>query len=1009
MQFASEVSSATFDPSGDLCRRTGRPRSASRCAKMWRRALGLAAFAFLLPRVGLCQAIDQKFWVTNGYVNAVATSGNTVYLGGGFTQVGPATGGWVAIDASTGAGLHPYPMVAGQVFACAADGFGGWFIGGAFTAVRGQARNNLAHIDASGNLTDWNPNANGPVGHLAVSAGTVYTSGNFTSIGGQTRRSIAALDATTGAATAWNPNPNQVGVAALAVSGGTVYVGGTFTSIGGQARNNVAAFDATTGAATAWNPNADGEVWALVVSGGTVYAGGVFTSIGGKVRNDLAALDATTGAATGWNPNPSPYPLIHALAVSEGTVYVGGQFTSIGGQARSNLAALDATTGAATAWNPNVSDPVEAIVQALAVSGGTVYVGGSFTNIGGQARNNLAALDATTGAATAWDPNANDQVDALAISGGVVYAGGYFTSIGGKVRHNLAAFDATAGAATAWNPNADYEVRALVVSARTIYAGGDFDSIGGQARSGLAALDATTGAATAWNPNADGGVRALAVSGGTVYAGGGFTSIGGQARSNLAALDATTGAATAWSPNANSYVNALAVSGSTVYAGGGFASIGGQARNLIAALDATSGAATAWNPNPDDLNSQGTVNALAVSGGTVYAGGYFGIIGGQVRSCLAALDATTGAATAWNPSANGGVWALALSGGTVYAGGYFTSISGQPRNLVAALDAASGAAVAWDPNNPPNNSNTSGRSVYLALAVRGGTVYAGGTFSGIGVHPQVGIAAIEAFETAPDCSDAAAVPAQLWPPDHRLVPVAITGVTDADGDPVKITVTRVTQDEPLGEGQADDGHGRDRRGEALSGAAPAVDDEHGKDHRPGQGRDDGRDCGDAVIDDSGGVSLRAARSDRSNGRVYTIWFTASDGRGGSCGDSVQVCVPHDHQHPACVDDGQKFNSLGPCPDRGHGHDRAGLAEVTLAAVAHAGSTPTLEYALPEASDVRISVFDIAGRRVMSLVTAAQSAGSHSVPWNTSGLARGMYFCRLQAGRSVVTKPLLVLK
>ena len=64
----------------------------------------------------------------------------------------------------------------------------------------------------------------------------------------------------------------------------------------------------------------------------------------------------------------------------------------------------------------------------------------------------------------------------------------------------------------------------------------------------------------------------------------------------------------------------------------------------------------------------------------------------------ATIDATTGVATAWDPNANDYVYALAVSGGTVYAGGYFTSIGGQPRNYIAALDAASGAATDWDAN-----------------------------------------------------------------------------------------------------------------------------------------------------------------------------------------------------------------------------------------------------------------------------------------------------------------------
>jgi hypothetical protein len=116
-------------------------------------------------------------------------------------------------------------------------------------------------------------------------------------------------------------------------------------------------------------------------------------------------------------------------------VYAGGDFTSIGGQSRNNFAALDATTGLATAWNPNAISSV----YDLALSGSTVYAGGSFSSIGGQTRNRLAALDTSTGLATAWNPNANGRVNALAVSGSTVYAGGNFTSIGGQSRNRFAA------------------------------------------------------------------------------------------------------------------------------------------------------------------------------------------------------------------------------------------------------------------------------------------------------------------------------------------------------------------------------------------------------------------------------------------------------------------------------------------------------------------------------------------------------------------------------------------
>jgi len=713
----------------------------------------------------------EETWVTNGPVYAIARTTDTVYIGGNFTHVGPFTGCGTPLDISTGQVQTPFPKVNGTVWACASDGLGGWFIGGEFTRVGDWERYGIAHIRSDRSVDPaWNPNSGATypyVRALAVSGSTLYAAGHFPSIGGQPRGGIVAIHAATGNITAWNPNAG--GVWAIAVSNSTVYIGGVFTSVNGQTRNYVAALDAVTGEATAWNPNASGGhhdpdfpwivytyVNALAVSGSTVYVGGVFTNIGGQPRNYIAALDATTGNATDWNPNTDGYQTqVSALAVSGSTIYVGGYFASIGGQPRNNIAALDAATGNATAWDPNAGSYVHSIV----LSSSTVYVGGGFWSIGGQSRHKIAALDATTGNATAWDPYAEDTVFALAVSGSAVYIGGEFTTVGGQSRSAIAALDAATGAATAWNPHATApsgaHIRALAVSGSTVYVGGGFSSIGGQSRHGIAALDATTGNATDWIPNPDSGVGALAVSGSTVYVGGGFTAIGGQPRNYIAALDTATGNATDWNPNANGWVLALAVSGSTVYAGGEFDSIGGQFRNSIAALDTATGNATAWDPNAKASGgAYPDVYALAVSGSTVYAGGLFTSIGGQSRHYIAALDAATGNATDWNPNASDAdfpyVYALAVSGSTVYAGGGFGSIGGQPRSFIAALDAVTGNATAWN----PNASDISSLINVRALAVSGSTVYAGGEFTTIGGEPRPYFAQ---FDTPP------AAAARMWP------------------------------------------------------------------------------------------------------------------------------------------------------------------------------------------------------------------------------------------------------
>ena len=747
-----------------------------------RRAIGVCAsllsagalLALATPASAAPSSTPDATYVTNGQVTAVARLGNTIYLGGLFSEVGPRTGPLVGISETSGAVIGTVPQVSGgqaAVEAVVSDGAGGEYIGGDFTHVGAVPRSNVAHILADGAVDPaWNPDANGEVEALALSDGTVYLGGDFhgaDSINGtQTRNYAAAVDATTGIDTGWNPDANNQ-VLALAVSGSLVYLGGEFSgadSINGTAtRDFVAAVGTLTGnVSNTWNPGADNAVVALAVSNaGTVYLGGAFTQVDGQPRNAAAAVSTSGTLSSTWNPDPNAS--VDALAVSGSTVYLGGVFhgpnsinANTTGVTRNYVAAVDATSGVATGWDPDPNNGVDAI----AVSGGTVYLGGYFhgsdsinANATGVTRNYLAAVDATTAVATSWDPNANNIAFALAVSGEDVVAGGYFSSLGGVARNNVAAINAADGTPTAWDPDAHNWVNAIAVSGSTVYLGGEFsgnDSINanttGVTRNDVAAVDATSGVATSWNPDASSYVFALAISGSTVYLGGDFNgpnsinaNTTGVTRNRAAAVDATTGVATGWDPDANGDVAALAVSGSTVYLGGQFngpnsinANTTGVTRNYAAAVDATNGAATAWDPDANNV-----VVALAVSGSTVYLGGDFtgpnsinANTTGVTRNYAAAVDATSGVATGWDPDANSYVDALAVSGGTVYLGGYFNgsdsinaNTTGVTRNYVAAVDATSGVATAWNPN--PNGT------VYALLAAPDGSIYVVGYFSSL--------------------------------------------------------------------------------------------------------------------------------------------------------------------------------------------------------------------------------------------------------------------------------------
>jgi hypothetical protein len=72
-------------------------------------------------------------------------------------------------------------------------------------------------------------------------------------------------------------------------------------------------------------------------------------------------------------------------------------------------------------------------------------------------------------------------------------------------------------------------------------------------------------------------------------------------------------------------------------------------------------------------------------------------------------------------------------------------------------------------------------------------------------------------------------------------------------------------------------------------------------------------------------------------------------------------------------------------------------------------TTQITYQLPQQSDVRLQVFDMAGRQVATLVNQIMSAGTHTVNFDASDLSSGIYMYRLQAGSTVLTRKLTLIK
>ena len=70
---------------------------------------------------------------------------------------------------------------------------------------------------------------------------------------------------------------------------------------------------------------------------------------------------------------------------------------------------------------------------------------------------------------------------------------------------------------------------------------------------------------------------------------------------------------------------------------------------------------------------------------------------------------------------------------------------------------------------------------------------------------------------------------------------------------------------------------------------------------------------------------------------------------------------------------------------------------------------TIKYELPQPSHVTLTVYDLLGREVATLVNVGEEPGYKSVKWNAVGVSTGVYFCRLSAGNFVQTKKMLLLK
>lgn len=343
----------------------------------------------------------------------------------------------------------------------------------------------------------------------------------------------------------------------------------------------------------------------------------------------------------------------------------------------------------------NTPHVLDGIVNAIALVGGTVVVGGSFGKVREArgtrvlARANLFAYDLATGRIRpGFAPRVDRPVRALAAGvRGTVYAGGRFTATGGTATRGLALLRLSDGSPVT---TFDVQVRGGTVSSlarlgRHLYAGGDFTRVGDVDRTALARLDAVTGAvdpAFAIRPDAPRGgrtrIHAISLSHGRLAVGGDFTTLDDRSRPQLGLIDVTASPAVVapWRTNAYrgrcmadfpSYVRGLdfAPDGSylaVVTTGGP----GGPARMCDTTARFETGARGEVTPTWVNHTGGDSLYAVAATGAAVYVGGHQRWLnnprgrdsagpGAVPRPGIGALHPRTGKALTWNPTRERGI------------------------------------------------------------------------------------------------------------------------------------------------------------------------------------------------------------------------------------------------------------------------------------------------------------------------------------------------------------------
>ncbi len=922
-------------------------------------------------RMANAPAEDDIFWenLFGGHyeaeINAIALADGILYVGGKFERIGGIEANNIAKWdgenwSALGSGIMDVHYLSASVHALAVMG-GDLYAGGWFALAGGEQVNHIAKWDGE-KWSDLDEGLNGRVRALAVLGSDLYAGGDFT-IAGITRvDGIARWDGSNwrNLGSGLTNGFDDTRVKALAVKGDALYAGGWFSNAGGTVVNNVAMWDGQSWSALGSGLRGARLNWvlALAVKGDRVYAGGLFSSSGGTTYNNIAEWDGEHWLALGGGME---YGQVNSLAVIGDELYAGGMFTKPTHDWSSymhNIARWDGSN-----WSV-VSSGTNATVNTLvAGEDGKLYAGGEFCNAGGVPSGRMATWDGYGWSAIVEPlPTLKGGLNALAVLGGELYAGGSFEYAGGVLVNRIAKWDGNRWSALGAGING--EVEALAVMGDHLYAGGWF----GSGTSNVARWDGTSWSFIGSGFETDGygfpRVYALAVLGDTIFAAGDFTSAGGVEAKYVARWDGE-----AWSalgPGLEggymTEVRALAFMKGKLYAGGRFTNAGTTPVSRIAEWDGTKWSALGSGVEGGSLAG---VKALAVMGETLFAGGLFATAGGTTVSHIAKWDGTKWSAlgTGVEGEHNTNVMALAVMGNELYMGGIFDKAGGAAAKNVARWDGQS-----WSPLGSGHRGTNS-------FAIMGNVLYAGVSQW----NKPVSAAAVTRNLTTPQSA-----PLTFNEPDD------VTGVsiriTTASGGPVIHTF------------RYDDGP------EAPGGISGNVSPYRWVIQQIGLSFPFEAEVRFRVSDIPGFGETRPED---------VVVFSRS---APVTGYFLPLETSYDSQTGEIV--AQEVTDFGEfafgnvavsVEDR---FDDSGIAAgYTLSQNYPNPFNPAtnIEFSLPQPGMVTLTVYNMLGQKVATLVSGELQAGKHSYHWDASGLASGVYLYRLTAADYTRSSAMVLIK